>query len=114
MKDSNQAQGKSKSFRMSDLKSGLALAGLEWSALLLSTLQYKIQETAATLEILLPDSLSAKNWATQMKMITDRGTIARLKLGRILVRLFSASLNKNRRAFEHALNDLIDLGKLVA
>ena len=91
----------------------LRLTFLEWSEMLISTLQYKIQEGATALGIPLPDSISTNNWSEQMKKISDRGTLARLKLGRILVRLFSASVNKNRRAFERALADLIDLGKMI-
>jgi hypothetical protein len=89
----------------------LELVAREWGDMLSASLQYKIMETLEVLGLQTPEPWHPKNWLSEMNKIAKSGMMARLKLSRIVVRLSSAAIHKNALAFEHALGDLIELGK---
>ena len=85
----------------------------EWQELFESTIRVKLDEWFCSLPM--HDTLrdSSQLIKSNIVKISSRGNVARLKLGRILVRLFASVLNKNMAAFEAAFKDLIELGRSV-
>lgn len=95
------------------LRGELRLAWFEWRGLLTQSLAFEFEKRIESSPLYEPVVASLETISENVKKISARGHLARLKLSRILVRLAGSVLNKNLAAFEAALKDLIELGKSV-
>jgi hypothetical protein len=89
------------------------LTWFEWKGLLTQSAAFEFDRRIASSPLYEPLQASLETISENVKKISARGHLARLKLSRILVRLAGSLLNQNQAAFEAALRDLIELGKSV-
>jgi|GEM_PF-657785 len=94
-------------------KGELRLTWLEWRDLLSQSAAYEFEKRIERSMLYEPLTASLETISENVKKISSRGNKARLKLGRILVRLTASVVNQNTAAFEAAVRDLIELGKSV-
>ena len=95
------------------LRGELRLAWFEWRGLLSQSMAFTFEKRIESSPLYEPLMASLETIRENVKKISARGHMAKLKLSRILVRLVGSVINKNQAAFETALKDLIELGKSV-
>jgi hypothetical protein len=95
------------------LRGDLRLAWFEWRGLLTQSLAFEFEKRIESSPLYEPLMASLETISENVKKISVRGHLAKLRLSRILVRLAGSVLHKNQAAFEAALRDLIELGKSV-
>lgn len=95
------------------LRDEVRLAWFEWRGLLGQSLAFEFEKRIESSPLYQPLLASFETIAENVKKISARGHVARLKLSRILVRMVGSVVNKNPAVFEAALKDLIELGKSV-
>ena len=95
------------------LRGELRLAWFEWRGLLSQSLAFEFEKRIESSPLYEPVASSFETISENVRKISARGHLARLKLSRILVRMAGSLLHKNLAAFEAALKDLIELGKSV-
>lgn len=91
----------------------LKLALQEWNDLLQHSARYEFKKRIESSVFYAPAYMSLEIVLENIKKISSRGHMARIRLSRILVRMIASALNQNLAAFEAALKDLIALGKSV-
>lgn len=101
-------------FNMPKIQSEVRLAFHEWKQLITLSVDYQIKKRVIDSQILGPAHSALKTIEENVKQIASKGFAARVKLTRIMMRITSAVLNNNRRAFEQAVADLVELGKKVS
>jgi hypothetical protein len=93
------------------LRASIRLNYAEWKDLLNSSLQYEFEKRVRQSPVLSPLVESAESFFQMVYQTAQRSFSLRLKVGRLLVRMISAMLNQNSKAFELAIRELLELGR---
>jgi hypothetical protein len=93
------------------LKANLLLNLDEWKDLLLTSARYEFEKRIQKSAVLSPVVTSAEVFIEMVVRVSRTGFASRIKVGRLLVRMFGAMVNQNSKAFEAAIKDLMDLGR---
>jgi hypothetical protein len=97
--------------KLESFKARARLAFSEWKDLLQTSLKYEFEKRIRNSNKLSPAVESAEWFIDFVQRVSKRGLVARVKVGRLLVRILSAMANQNVKAFESAIQELLDLGK---
>lgn len=99
--------------KVEDIWAEIRLALLEWKSLLSHSAKYEFEKRVRSSPLYSPMYESVETIRENVEKISRRGNATRLRLYRILMRMFASVVNKNLPAFEAALKDLVELGKSV-
>jgi hypothetical protein len=83
----------------------------EWKDLLMSSFTYQFEKRVKNSVTLSPVVQSSEWFLQLVSKIAQKSLASRLKVGRIMIRLLGAMVNQNTKAFEHAVNELLELGR---
>lgn len=99
--------------KFDEIRAESRLAYLEWKSLLSHSAKYEFEKRVQSSPLYAPMYESLETIRENVNTISSRGNAAKVKLYRILMRMFASVVNKNLPAFEAALKDLVQLGKSV-